>query len=119
MLCDLVSGDFDKSIVCDERECSFGAGGIGVQCMLACGRPPLAPTIDPKGGGAGGAGEVGGTGGGVGEDGGTGFRGGAGRGGEPSASLPTLACCPPCPLPTLHLHRFSSIQSAAILYFFV
>ena len=80
-----------------------GRGKIGVQCMLACGRPPLAPTIDPKGGGAGEQGGAGGTGGEIGGNGGNCMRGGAGRGGEgePSASLPTLACrpaahCPQC-----------------------
>ena len=74
----------------------WGKIGIGVQCMLACGRPPLAPTIDPRGGGAAGSGGNWGTR--WGERGG-GTRWGAEQGGEgePSASLPTLAYHP-CPL---------------------
>ena len=68
---DPVSGYFVKIIIFEGMQ-FWGKIGIGVQCMLACGRPPLAPTIDPKGGGAGGQGCVGGSGGGVGEDGGTG-----------------------------------------------
>ena len=64
----------------------------------------IAPTIDPEGGGAGG---VGGTGWGAGEDGGDWTRGGAGRGTFCIAAHPG----PPCPLPTVHLHRFPAIQS--------
>ena len=72
----------------------WGRGGIGVQCMLACGRPPLLqPSIrrEEEQGAWGGLDEE------LGRTGGTGR--GAEQGGEPSASLPTLAHpahCPQC-----------------------
>ena len=111
---DPVSGYFVKIIIFEGMQ-FWGKIGIGVQCMLACGRPPLAPTIDPRGGGAAGSGGNWGT-----RWGERGEELGEGRSREGRGSL--LHRCPPWPTIPAHWAAHSAFPQifvpTILLHFF-